>query len=119
MPAAGPPPRGLWSWLLQRVSGLFLAYALVVHLWAVHVVNADGLTWQTVTARLQNGTFWTVYYALFVPAVIYHAGNGLWGIVQDFGPSPGTRKAVGMALWAAGLALLVYGYFALRPLVGA
>ncbi|MBI4081217.1 MAG: hypothetical protein HY423_01270 [Candidatus Lambdaproteobacteria bacterium] len=117
--SAGRRSNGLWGWLLQRVSGIFLAYALVVHLWTVHVVNVDRLTWATISARLQDGTLWTVYYLLFVPAVVYHALNGVWGIALDYSPAPAARRGIALALWAAGLALLVYGYFGLRPLFGA
>ncbi len=111
-------PRGMAGWLLQRVSGLFLTYALGVHLWAVHVVNIDRLTWQTITARLQDGTAWTLYYVLFVPAVVFHACNGVWGIVLDYDPRPSLRRALGALLWLGGLALTIYGYFALKPLLG-
>ena len=111
-------PRGMAAWLLQRVSGIFLVYALAVHLWTVHVVDNGRLDWATLTARLQDDTLWTVYYTLFVPAVVYHAANGLWGIVLDYNPPAGARR-VGLALcWAAGLGLVGYGYIGLRPLLG-
>lgn len=118
MHSAGGGQRALWSWLLQRVTGIFLAYALAVHLWAVHVVSQDQLTWSTITARLRDGNAWTIYYALFLPAVVYHACNGLWGIVLDYSPSPELRRWIGVALWGGATALLVYGYFGLRPLLG-
>lgn len=108
---------GSIPWLLQRVSGLFLAYALAVHLWAVHVVSGGELTWAEITARLQDGALWTVYYLLFIPAVIYHAGNGIWGIVMDYSPRPTVRRILLPALWVGGLALLAYGYVALRALL--
>jgi succinate dehydrogenase hydrophobic anchor subunit len=108
----------VWNWLLQRVTGVFLAYALAVHLWAVHVVNQDQLTWATITARLRDGNAWTIYYALFVPAVVYHACNGLWGIALDYSPAPRLRRWIGLGLWGGATVLLIYGYFGLRPLLG-
>ena len=109
---------GLVGWLLQRVSGIFLAYALIVHLWTVHYVNMGRLNWETIAGRLQDGTFWTIYYLLFIPAVVYHAFNGIWGIVADYSPSPGFRKGWAWVLWTGGFALLIYGYFGLKPLMG-
>lgn len=106
------------AWLFQRVSGLFLAYALFVHLWTVHYVNSGQLTWEVITARLQDGVLWTAYYLLFVPAVIYHAFNGLWGIVLDYNPPPMRRRLLLAGFWIAGLGLLTYGYFGIRPLLG-
>ncbi|MCZ6472863.1 MAG: hypothetical protein O6934_05435 [SAR324 cluster bacterium] len=111
-------PHSMAGWLLQRVSGIFLFYALGVHLWTVHYVNSGQLTWEVITARLQDGALWTVYYLLFIPAVVYHASNGLWGIVLDYNPRPVPRRALLALFWGAGLALLIYGYFGMRPLLG-
>lgn len=118
MSAVARRPRGMAAWLLQRVSGLFLAYALLVHLWAVHYVESGRLSWATITARLQGSGPWTVYYLLFIPAAVYHAGNGLWGIVADHDPPPRLRAALLAAFWVAGVGLVVYGYFGIRPLLG-
>ena len=110
--------RGAAGWLLQRVSAIFLVYALGVHLWTVHVVNSGRLTWGVLAARLQDNGLWTAYYFLFIPAVVFHALNGLWGILLDFGPPPRARAVLGAVFWAAGLGLLLYGYFGIRPLLG-
>ena len=109
---------GTVSWLLQRVSGLFLAYGLAVHLWAVHVVDSGRLSWDVVTMRLQDGSSWSVYYVLFVPAVVLHALNGMWGIVLDFDPPRRLRPTLRAVFWLGGLALMVYGYMGIRPLLG-
>ena len=112
------------GWLLQRVTGIFLAYALAVHLWAVHVVQADRLNWDNITARLREAgpwgiSGWSVYYGLFIPAVVIHAGIGLWSIVLDYSPPAALRRALGWALGLGCAALIVYGYFGLRALLGA
>ncbi len=108
---------GTALWLLQRVTGLFLVYALVVHLWAVHVVTSGHLTWETITARLADSTAWTVYYLLFIPAVVAHAAVGVWNVVLDYNPRPSLRRAIGVLLWVGGAALLVYGFLGIRPLL--
>ena len=61
---------------------------------------------------------WSVYYLLFIPAVVYHAANGLWGILMDYNPSPGLRRGLLVLFWVGGVALLAYGYFGIRPLLG-
>ena len=110
--------RGMFCWLMQRVSGIFLAYALVVHLWSVNVVNQGDLNWQTITARLQEGNFWFIYYILFIPAVIYHSFNGLWSIFMDYNPSPSLQRLTGWLFWIGGIVLTIYGYYGLKPLFG-
>ena len=111
-------PQSMAAWLLQRVTGIFLVYALGVHLWTVHVVDSGQLTWQVITARLQDDALWSIYYLLFIPAVIYHAANGLWGVVSDYNPSPARRRMLLLVFWLGGVALLIYGYFGIRPLLG-
>ena len=106
--------RGMLSWLLQRVSGIVLVYALILHLWTVHYVHGGRLTWETIRLRFQEGS-WALYYFLFIPAVLYHAFNGIWGIVLDYGPSPLIRRFWALGLWLGGLALLIYGYISLKP----
>ena len=110
---------GLVVWLLQRVTGLFLVYALVVHLWAVHVVSNGRLTWETIAARLSGDMAWTVYYGLFIPAVVAHAALGVWSVALDYHPSPGLRRAIAVGLWTAAVALTAYGYLGIRPLLQA
>ena len=108
----------MFSWLLQRVSGLFLVYALGVHLWTVHVVDSGRLNWEVITTRLQDGSSWTIYYLLFIPAVVYHAFNGMWGIVLDYNPPASLRRLLQVVFWISGFALLLYGYLGIRPLLG-
>ncbi len=108
---------GMVSWVLQRVSGILLAYTIIVHLWTVHYLKANHLTWETITERLAEGTFWSLYYLLFIPTVVYHAFNGIWGIVLDYSPSSAIRKIWTAALWVGGLALITYGYFGLKSLI--
>ena len=109
---------GMLSWLLQRLSGLFLVYALAVHLWTVHVVDSGRLNWEVITTRLQDGSSWTIYYLLFIPAVVYHAFNGMWGIVLDYDPPAVWRRPLLGLFWIMGVALLTYGYVGIRPLLG-
>ena len=108
----------MFGWLMQRVSGIFLAYALVVHLWTVNVVNQGDLNWQTISVRLQEGNFWFIYYILFIPAVIYHAFNGLWSIFMDYDPSPSLQRQTVWLFWIGGISLTIYGYYGLKPLFG-
>ena len=108
----------MFCWLMQRVSGIILAYALVVHLWTVNVVNQGDLNWQTISARMQEGNFWFIYYILFIPAVIYHAFNGLWSIFMDYDPSPSLQRQTGWLFWIGGIGLTIYGYYGLKPLFG-
>jgi succinate dehydrogenase hydrophobic anchor subunit len=67
---------------------------------------------------LQDGTYWTIYYLLFIPAVVYHACNGVWGVVLDYNPPLASRKPLLLLFWVSGLGLTIYGYFGIQPLLG-
>ncbi len=108
---------GMVAWLLQRVSGIFLAYAVILHLWTVHYLKANHLNFETIVERLGEGTFWSLYYLLFIPAVVYHAFNGIRGIVLDYCPTSAVRMIWTAAIWVGGLTLIIYGYLGLKALI--
>ena len=108
--------RGFWSWFLQRFSGLFLAFFLGVHIVALHFAREWKVSFETVLHRLQNNPFIMVFYLLFIPTVVYHGLNGLWGIVLDYAPSEGTRRAFFLGLWALGVAATLFGLWVLIAL---
>jgi len=71
-----------------------------------------------VTERLQGvyAGWWSLFYLLFVPASLFHGLNGLYGILLDYAPSVGFRKAVLVLFWLVGLGMCVFGYFGIRNL---
>jgi len=89
--------RSTFTWLAQRISALFLVFFLFTHINFNHLIK-----WQTgehgwrgliefgfVQARLTSGSiFWSIFYFLFIPICVFHALNGLWGILADYRPGP-------------------------------
>lgn len=62
-----------------------------------------------VNARLAGSICWKIFYILFVPCCVFHAMNGLWGILADYRPSRLFRRIVVILLWIVGLALTYIG----------
>ena len=109
--------RGVYGWFLQRITGLFLAFFLIVHLNIMHFSQGSlQIDFQTVTERLQSSLFWAIFYFLFVPAVVFHGLNGIWGIFMDYQPKPKSKKSVLFILWIIGIGLTLYGAWGLVPL---
>ena len=109
--------RGVLVWLLQRITGLFLAFFLIIHLQVMHFSEGSlRIDFETVTQRLQSSTYWGIFYILFVPSVVFHGLNGIWGILMDFQPGPKSRKAYLTILWLIGIGLVLYGTWGLVPL---
>jgi len=105
--------RGLWSWLLQRISGAYLVFGMAVHV-IVLPLGKVAITFDSVSARLQHAG-WLVFDLLLLAACVYHGFNGLWSILLDFNPSEKLRKGLAWALVLFGLVWIVYGVFVLAP----
>ena len=114
-PARAVP--GLWSWLLQRVSAVLIAFFLGVHMWVLHIDKVgDKITIDRVADRLQSPWLISVYAILLV-VVIYHALNGILNITADFGLGARAHKALFWALLGVGVAGLGLGVATLVHLV--
>lgn len=102
--------RSTWTWLFQRVTGISLVVFLFTHMNFNHLLLGDRLIdFSLVNARLAGSLWWKIFYLLFVPSCVYHAMNGLWGILADYRPSVAFRRIAIICLWLFGLALIYVG----------
>jgi succinate dehydrogenase hydrophobic anchor subunit len=86
-------------WLLQRASGLAL-----VPLAGLHVAVQHGL----LPFAFRRPVLITVDW-LLLAIVLYHGLNGVRTVAYDYVARPRAQRAVGRALWVAGIALFAYG----------
>ncbi|MCP4705316.1 MAG: hypothetical protein GY865_11960 [candidate division Zixibacteria bacterium] len=109
-----------WTWMFQRLSGLFLGFFLVTHLNVHHLfhdITSVGLiSFDTVRANLSSSGFWKIYYFLFVPFVVFHALNGLWAIIADYRIPKMLVFPIKAAFWAIAATLIITGFFTLKNL---
>lgn len=125
--SSAPPPRvgeepvgagpGLWSWLLQRISAVLIAFFLGVHMWVLHIDKVgEKITIDRVADRLQSP--WSIaVYAVLLAAVLYHALNGILNIAADFNLGARAHKILSWALLGVGVAGLGLGIATLVNLV--
>jgi len=112
--------RGALFWLMQRVTGLFLAAFLFTHVKVLHwdfnftQASSGFLDFSFVISRLHGSIGWVIFYFLFIISALYHGLNGLWAIVLDFRPSRGIQTTWLAALWAAGILTSLWGLYTLR-----
>jgi succinate dehydrogenase / fumarate reductase membrane anchor subunit len=104
-----------YSWFIQRITGILLAFFVIVHLNVLHFGEKWLIDFNFVSQRLQSSAWWVLFYLFFVPVVLFHGLNGLWGVIQDYRPNPGAEKAVKTVLWILGIVATIYGYLAMRP----
>jgi len=102
--------RSTMTWLLQRISAIMLVVFLFTHMNVNHLSLGERIIdFSLVNARLSGSLVWKVFYILFVPCCVFHAMNGLWGIIADYRPSDMVRRVAIALLWLVGLALTYFG----------
>lgn len=99
---------GVLAWFFQRLTGIVLVPILLVHLLTMHRYHEHGLAWQDVT-RLMANPYWKVLEITFLVLALYHALNGLYGVIQDYVKHPAWRLAIFSACALAGIVLLAFG----------
>ena len=104
--------RGMWSWFLQRLTGILLVTGVAVHIIATHFQGHTAITFEQVVSRLQTTT-WQLFDLSLLGLVIYHGLNGLWAITIDFMPSINIKNIFGWFLSLLGMVTFVYGSWAL------
>jgi succinate dehydrogenase hydrophobic membrane anchor protein len=98
------------TWLAQRITGVLLAVFLFTHINVNHLTLGEKfIDFSLVNQRLGGSAGWKIFYLLFVPSCVFHAMNGLWGIIADYRPSENVRRMSIAALWLLGFALTWIG----------
>jgi len=119
--------KSTFTWLAQRISAIFLVYFLFTHVNFNHLVSWEmgeygwrGLIdFQFVQNRLASGNiFWQIFYFSFIPVCVFHAVNGLWGIVADYRPPVRVALFLQAVLVLIGLALTYFGVSTMFNLFG-
>jgi succinate dehydrogenase cytochrome b556 subunit len=109
---------GMWAWLFQRITAVFLIVGLAIHLGATHLLNIGRLDYVNIGERVAHGLFTTVDIVLLA-AGIFHALNGIRMVLMDYWFTSRSRAlALTAVLWLIGLAAMAYGTWALWPWIG-
>jgi succinate dehydrogenase cytochrome b556 subunit len=106
---------GMWLWLVQRLSAVFLLFGMMVHLIATHIFAIGELSYDNIGDRLQS-VFFIVVDILLLGSVLFHGLNGARMVLLDyFFKERAQRSFLDAFLVAFGLAFFVYGVWALWP----
>ncbi len=101
------PRAEAFLWAAQRVTAVFLAFFVLVHLATIIYAVRGGLTAAQILARTHSSLAIPFFYALFVLTVSVHGAIGLRNIAAEW---LGWRGAgADAAVCLAGLALLALG----------
>ncbi len=89
--------------VLQRVSAMFLAPLVMVHLGLILYAVRGGLTADEILARTQGSIGWALFYGVFVLAVSVHAPVGVRNVLKEWTSWRGHSLDVAMLILAAAL----------------
>jgi fumarate reductase subunit C len=100
-------------WAVQRITAMFLALAVLVHLVTILVAVRGGLSAAEILARTRGNEAWLLFYAGFALAAGLHGAIGLRAIAAEW---LGWRGRAFDAAWLAA-GLLTAG-FGIRAAIG-
>jgi len=119
--------RNTYLWFLQLVTGVLIAVLLGIHLVIMHldvilgffgVDVAEVTSWESMIGRAIQGV-WAGLYMALLAVVLYHALNGLRGIILESTPSATTERIVTWVIIAFGIIAFIGGtYVPLALLTG-
>ncbi len=94
-------------WVAQAISGVLLLVLLGIHLLVNHT-ESGMLDYQAVVARFKNPVTFTIE-TVFLLVVIFHAFNGVRGVLLDYVRSERLNRLVSRGLAGLGVAAAAYG----------
>lgn len=94
---------GMWSWFMQRITGLLLVLYLMTHLWNNHFRYI-----KTPLDPLFQVIFSSGFTLILLVLVVYHGFNGVRSVAIDLGGSLKLQKQIFWSLMFLGL-ILIYG----------
>jgi succinate dehydrogenase / fumarate reductase, cytochrome b subunit len=102
---------GMWTWVLQRITGVSVFFFLFVHVLDTALVRVSPEAYDTVIATYKTPIVALLEVGL-VGAVLYHALNGIRIILIDFwSRGPRVQKQMTWVIAAIWLVVMVPGVF--------
>jgi succinate dehydrogenase membrane anchor subunit len=103
----------LYSWVFMRVSGVFLLFMSLYHLyWWNLAVGVEHLSAELVLERW-NQPLWRLFNVALAAFALLHGLNGARYSVEDYIRNPKARTIVKRVLYTVVLLALAWGVFAL------
>lgn len=104
---------GFWSWYLQRLTGIFLVFGMVIHIIVIHF-SGEEISFISVAQRLTSPA-WLIFDILLLGACLYHGFNGIWSIALDYNPRTGLKKYLAWCLILLGAICFIWGTYVFIP----
>jgi succinate dehydrogenase / fumarate reductase cytochrome b subunit len=108
---------GSFAWLLHRITGLFLAVYLFIHIWVVRTVSHGPDGFNKMMSAVQTPIF-LLFEVGLLGTVLYHTLNGVRLLLIDAGWGVRYQKGLFFVLAGLGAFIFVVGVFPILDLLG-
>jgi succinate dehydrogenase / fumarate reductase membrane anchor subunit len=108
---------GAVLWLFQRVSGVYLAAVLFAHVWLLHYLLREDLTFAAVADRVAT-PLWKTIDISFLVVALFHGLYGLWIVLEDYIHWGWARIILYSAIAIVAIIALVLGVLTILPFQG-
>ncbi|MHB8189794.1 MAG: succinate dehydrogenase, hydrophobic membrane anchor protein [Ferrimicrobium sp.] len=98
-----------WAWFFMRVSGLVLFFLALIHFFIMHIEHDVTSTTVAFVAQRWKNPFWRLFDWLLLVLGLFHGGNGLRTIIDDYVRRPASRVATKTLLYTVSFGLLLLG----------
>ncbi len=120
MPAlGGNSGKGMWPWLLQRITGALLLIFVGLHFFITHFAAEGNIDFKVVTDRFMGTSFWFHWDWILLALALFHGVNGIRAIILDFGVKHTTARFLFWLMMVICVVTFIYGYWALSPFTSA
>jgi succinate dehydrogenase hydrophobic anchor subunit len=122
---------GMWTWLLQRLTAIYIVFGLAVHFYLHHFTMKPGneaesgerfFTAAQIGERLSGSAGWAFFYFLFLFSCAYHGMFGVVKVIEDHVTNEKVVRWLNTIAWVLIIAimiigLVIYNSFLQTPLV--
>ncbi len=121
---------GMWTWLFQRITAIYIVFALAVHFFVHHftfksaeltanaVEGGRFYSADAVAGRLSEfGWGWGIFYMLFLFCCAYHGFFGVLKVIEDHVSNKRAVAVLNGLAWICVAATMAAGIIVYRILV--
>jgi succinate dehydrogenase / fumarate reductase membrane anchor subunit len=99
---------GALFWFLHRLTGLYLALVLFIHVLYLHVLMKEELSYGAIAERVAS-PLWKTLNLSFLVVALLHGLYGLWIILGDYVHRDWIRIFIWSVIAIIGLIFVIFG----------
>lgn len=108
---------GTLLWFFQRVTGVYLAVVLFAHVWVLHYLLNEDVTFAGIAARVAT-PLWKTIDISFLVVALFHGLYGLWIVLDDYIHWGWARLIIYGAISMVAIIAVVLGVLTILPFQG-